>query len=197
MANLVRSAKSGSHWTKNELLAFNIRVTAVDMPAFFGCTELPPAPNFPVFLNNLGRPDGPLPKDERQFFQYMQLAQQASSEESAVDDFAAFILRTLGYDEPNCVVRLRKEMSFYMAGVSVDAKADVCVMNDLDYLLLVQEDKVSTLNVTIRPMAQQRAHSGVNRLKTLSRSLSQKLSLPFIKTTFGAHEQVFHPCHLH
>lgn len=143
MANLVRSAKSGSHWTKNELLAFNIRVATVDLPAFFGCTELPPAPNFPVFLTNLDRPGGPLPKNERQFFQYMEAADKASSEESAVNDFAAFILRTLGYDEPDCLVRLRKEMSFYMAGESVDANADVCVMNDLDYLLLVQEDKRS------------------------------------------------------
>ncbi|KAF8964281.1 hypothetical protein BDZ97DRAFT_1660604 [Flammula alnicola] len=141
MATLVRSAKSGSSWTKNELLAFNISVVPATVPAFFGRTELPPAPVSPTILNNLVMPDEHLPKSDRQFFQYLKVAEEATSEESAVDDFAAFILRMLDYDDEDRLIRLRKEISFYMAGKRVDAKADVCVMNDSDYLLLVHEGK--------------------------------------------------------
>jgi len=136
---------SGSNWTAKELLAFNIRVVNATAPAFFPSTELPPAPVSPTILNNLQIPEGPLPKTDRHFFQYLRAAEQATSEESAVDDFAAFILRTLGYDDDDRVIRLRKVISFYVGGEKVDAKPDVCVMDDLDYLLLVHEDKVSFL----------------------------------------------------
>ncbi|KAF8814383.1 hypothetical protein BYT27DRAFT_7266192 [Phlegmacium glaucopus] len=141
MANLVRSATSGSNWTTKELLAFNIRVADATLPAFFASTELPPVSVSPTILNNLHIPDGHLSKTDRHFFQYLKTAEQATSEESAVADFAAFILGMLDYDDEDRFIRLRKEISFYMAGQRVDAKADVCVMNDLDYLLLVQEDK--------------------------------------------------------
>jgi hypothetical protein len=48
----------------------------------------------------------------------------------------------LGYDEPERVIHQRKELSFIMCGMEVDAKPDVCVMSESEYLLLVQEDKV-------------------------------------------------------
>ncbi|KJA26754.1 hypothetical protein HYPSUDRAFT_1104079 [Hypholoma sublateritium FD-334 SS-4] len=51
----------------------------------------------------------------------------------------------LDYDDEDRFIRRGKEIFFYMAGQRVDAKADVCVMNDLDYLLLVQEDKMTPL----------------------------------------------------
>jgi hypothetical protein len=46
------------------------------------------------------------------------------------------------YDEPERVIHQRKEVSFVMCGMSVDAKPNVCVMSESEYLLLVQEDKV-------------------------------------------------------
>ena len=36
MADIIRTAKSGSNWTKNELNAYNISVTLVDSIPFFG-----------------------------------------------------------------------------------------------------------------------------------------------------------------
>jgi hypothetical protein len=41
MANLIRSAKSGSDWTTNDLLAYNIRVYSHSPLSFYG-TPLPP-----------------------------------------------------------------------------------------------------------------------------------------------------------
>lgn len=143
MAQLV-SAKPASRWKRDELLAYNIEVVTADMSAFF---SYPPAPNIPNVLNNIADPGGAIPKTERHFFRYLSTAEK---EMSAVDDFVAFILRMLDYDasggDRGRVVRLWKEISFYMAGQSVGRKVDVCVINDsLDYLLLVERDRVSEL----------------------------------------------------
>ena len=58
------------------------------------------------------------------------MAEHASAEESHVDDFAAFILRLLQYDDVDWedrVVALQMSLSFIMDGQEVDAKTDVCV----------------------------------------------------------------------
>ncbi|KAJ4465181.1 hypothetical protein C8J55DRAFT_441351 [Lentinula edodes] len=41
MANLLRSAKSSSDWTQNELRAYNITVQWQDAATFFGVDPLP------------------------------------------------------------------------------------------------------------------------------------------------------------
>src|ERR1700691_3182573 len=81
------------------------------------------------------------------FFAYMEDAMIIPpGEESLVDDFAAFVLKMMRYDEGRRVIHLRKEMGFEMCGQRVDAETDVCVMErsgiGAKYLLLVQEDKV-------------------------------------------------------
>ena len=62
MASLVRSAKSGSDWSDNELLAFNIRVVDANIPAFSNTNELPPPTASAIILDNMDKPDGPLMK---------------------------------------------------------------------------------------------------------------------------------------
>ncbi|KIJ31389.1 hypothetical protein M422DRAFT_185989 [Sphaerobolus stellatus SS14] len=144
MANLIRSAKSGSDWTKNELFAFNIAVVNQDVATFFGDPNLPASTIDPIILNNLDPPPGPVAKSTRLFFRYLKDAMerfpQGALTESAVDSFAAYLLGLLDYDEPDRVVHQRLEIGFVMCGSRVDAKPDVCVMDE-NYLLLVQEDK--------------------------------------------------------
>ena len=144
MATLLRSAKSGSDWSDNELLAFNIRVVDASNAAFFNNPQLHPPVVSETILNNMNKPDGPLTKDDRLFFQYMGLVENPRSPESRVDDFAAFVLHILNYDDEDRVICQRTEISFPMAGQRVDAKTDVCLMDELELLLLIQEDKVST-----------------------------------------------------
>ncbi|KIL59211.1 hypothetical protein M378DRAFT_169616 [Amanita muscaria Koide BX008] len=63
-------------------------------------------------------------------------------EESAVIDFAAELLRVIGYERDDTVVRTRKIIWLNMCGQTVLAKTDVCLMNAAsEILLLVQEDK--------------------------------------------------------
>ncbi|KAF8219045.1 hypothetical protein L208DRAFT_1455853 [Tricholoma matsutake] len=142
----IRSAKSGSDWSDNELLAFNIQVVDTTITVFFNTPELPPPTVAPTILNNIDKPDGPLVKGDRLFFQYMRLVEKPRSPESRVDDFAAFILRILNYDNKDRIICQRTEMSFPMTGHRVDAKTDVCLMDELELLLLVQEDKRTSSN---------------------------------------------------
>lgn len=58
MANLIRSAESGSHWGINELIAFNIGVSYLNIQTFFGIPNLPQTTVSPVILNNLEEPAG-------------------------------------------------------------------------------------------------------------------------------------------
>lgn len=88
-------------------------------------------------------PPESISKDDRLFFEYLIDAERSSSEESAVDDFTTHILRTLDYDNQDRRIRTRKKIPFIMSGCRVDAKADVCVIDRAEYLLLVQEYKVS------------------------------------------------------
>lgn len=110
----------------------------VSITAFFNTPELPPPTVSATILNNMDKPDGPLVKDDRLFFRYMELVEKPHSPESRVDDFAAFILRILNYDNEARVIYQRTEISFPMAGQRVDAKIDVCLMDELELVLLVQ-----------------------------------------------------------
>ena len=141
MANIVLSAKSGSDWTDNELIAFNIRVNTVNAATFFNTAQLPAPLVPPVILTNEKRPQGPIPKPTRLFFRHMKDA--ATGEESSVNAFAAFLLGMVEYDEPDRVIHQRKEVSFVMCGTVVTAKPSVCVMSpESQYLLLVHEGEV-------------------------------------------------------
>jgi hypothetical protein len=73
------------------------------------------------------------------------------STESAVDDFASFLLGMLGYD-PDRVVHQRLEIGFIMCGQRVHAEPDICVMDQDDYLLLVQEEMVRRSRVRTESM---------------------------------------------
>ncbi|KAK2463730.1 hypothetical protein APHAL10511_004223 [Amanita phalloides] len=64
------------------------------------------------------------------------------SEESAVDDFAAELLRAMRYETEQTVIRTRKNIRLNMCGEQVHAKTDICVLDaDSEILLLAQEDK--------------------------------------------------------
>jgi hypothetical protein len=41
MANIIRSAKSGSDWTSNDLIAYNISIESQDSATFFEVPALP------------------------------------------------------------------------------------------------------------------------------------------------------------
>ncbi|KAM6497499.1 hypothetical protein JOM56_007972 [Amanita muscaria] len=145
MANIVRSAKSGSDWTINEINAYNIIVTLQDVAAFFGHPILPHPSVHQVILDNENYPVGGIQDtNDRMFFYYLdEVMAIPPGEESAVDDFSANLLTMLQYNAPiNRYIRQRKDIPFFICGTDSHTKTDVCVIDrNLGILLLVQEDK--------------------------------------------------------
>lgn len=141
MANLLRTAKSGNDWGRSELRAFNIVVEYQDAPAFFGIDPLPQPPVAAELLNNVEAEDM---ADERNYtlLRYMDLAMNpVPAQESAVDDFAIELLKTLGYARRPRVVRSRVDIPLFICGEQHHAKTDVCIVDTDEILLLIQEDK--------------------------------------------------------
>jgi len=143
MANLIRSPKSGSDWTVNDLTAYNITVFRQNAATFFGQADLPAPPHHPDLLNRLMADE--MEDDESyQVVRYMDLAMDlVPGEESAVDDFAMQLLRVMGYAGRALGrdLRSRKDIPLFICGEWRHTKTDVCVMDRDGYLLLVQEDK--------------------------------------------------------
>jgi hypothetical protein len=142
MAELIRSAKSGSDWTSNELAAYNILVEYQDAATFFGTPNLPlPATVNPAIFTAAG-PDDAVDDGVYELLRTMDLAMSsAPAEESAVDDFAFLLLRALNYNARGRVLRTRKDIPLVVCGENRHAKTDVCVVDQNEILLLVQEDK--------------------------------------------------------
>lgn len=148
MAYLARYVTSNSNWVNHDLLSFNIHVVNASTTVFFntlnnGTPEVPPTTVSATILNNIDKPDGPLAKNDRLFFQYMGMAEDPRSTESFANDFAAFILHLLNYDNEDRVICQRTELSFPMGRQRIKIGIDVCLMNGLEHFLVVQKHKVS------------------------------------------------------
>jgi len=143
MANIIRSSKSGSDWTPHELAAYNIRVVYQDFATFFGAQN-PPDPQINNEVLTAQDVTTVQSDDAYTFLRTMDLAMHMSpGEESAVADFVVDLFRILRYTgrDVGRVARTRKDLPFWVCGEERHAKTDVCIMNDQDILLLVQEDK--------------------------------------------------------
>ncbi|KAH8831918.1 hypothetical protein DL96DRAFT_1667921 [Flagelloscypha sp. PMI_526] len=145
MAGLNRTAKSGSDWTSSELLAFNISIEDVDVSTFFGIDQLPKVTISSIVLDNDRKPEHPISKDARLFFYYLDRAN--IREKAAVNDFALYLLKLLDFDDEERAIVMRKELTFDMCGNRVYAKPDLCVMRDYELVLMVQEEKVSYIEM--------------------------------------------------
>ena len=139
---LIRSAKLGSDWGRNELAAYNISTEPQDAPTFF---EVDPLlePHVPADMLNKVEAEDTTNLDAFRTISAMDLAMNATPlEESAVDDFAVRLFDILGYTNRDVLLRTRKDIELVICGVSMHAKTDVCLLkNRTEIILLVQEDK--------------------------------------------------------
>ena len=141
MANLLRFAKVGNSWCANELVAYNISIVEQGQEEFFG-GPLPAYTGPAGFMQHQDRVQG-LDASSLALIKRLDLAMKVmDGEESAVNDFAAELLRATRYETEETVIRTRKNIRFIMCGEQVYATTDVCVLDaDSRILLLVQEDK--------------------------------------------------------
>jgi hypothetical protein len=149
MANIIRSAKSGSDWTTNELLAYNITVDPLSSRDFFGFQPSSTLNQLdPKFVSGTLQSEG-LSDHTYRLFQYLDLATNANAgQESAIDDFAKEILRVIGFEERGTLLRSRFAIPLTICGDSKRAaQTDVCLVHgNSTILLVVQEDKTTISN---------------------------------------------------
>ena len=141
MTSFLRSPKSGSDWGPSDLSAYNIHIEFQDAATFFGVNPLPQPAVANEVLTRLDADD--MTNDSHyKFVRYMNLAMDpVPGEESAVDDFAVCLLTLLGFVPRPRMTRTRADIPLIICGEQHHAKTDVCVVDEDDILLLVQEDK--------------------------------------------------------
>ena len=101
----------------------------------------PTEPSLAGFMTTETRQDA-ADKKTKQLLHYLDLVMDPKvGQEAAVDNFAAELLRGLDYDDDNRIVFIRHAIPFLICGVNSVAQTDVCVMDDNEILLLLQEDK--------------------------------------------------------
>ncbi|KAF9513464.1 hypothetical protein BS47DRAFT_1372544 [Hydnum rufescens UP504] len=155
MANLIRSAKSGSDWTLNELDSYHISLNQIDPLTFFGVPDLPQPLVDQELLSNINA--GAMQQDRHAvLITYLDVAMRAQDDETAVDDFVVELFRVLGYVRRERIARTWVDLSLLICGENRHAKTDVCIVDGSrnDILLLVQEDKRLELNEPANARAQ-------------------------------------------
>ncbi|PPQ99239.1 hypothetical protein CVT26_014094 [Gymnopilus dilepis] len=148
MTVLLPYPKPANIWTGEELKALNVHVERIDPLKFFGVLSLP---DCDISANILSENTSPsqgkvgLSREERLFFEYLQDAH--TGKVAMIDDFAAFLLHMLGFDDaPGRVIHTRVPFSITMCDFRVDATSNISLWSrfdsDLDCILVVQcEDK--------------------------------------------------------
>jgi hypothetical protein len=145
MDSLIRSAKSGSDWTENDLRAYNIQIRCEGVATFFGDPNLRLPEVNEEILTTLEAEDMSSTPNTR----LIRLLDRAmipapDREESAVRDFAVQLFDILGYKGGNIITRTRRSIPYLICGEWRVTMADVCLIDclqDDDIILAVQEDK--------------------------------------------------------
>ncbi|KAI9462863.1 hypothetical protein BJY52DRAFT_1255659 [Lactarius psammicola] len=146
MAQLLRTPKSGRDWTANELWAYNITVVPQSKELFFGTIDFPDPTEQSLegFTAAETRQDV-ADKRTKQLLHYLNLATGPKiGQEAAIDNFAAELLKGLEYEDENRIVFIRHAIPFLICGVNSVAQTDVCILDDNEILLLLQEDETLT-----------------------------------------------------
>jgi len=137
-----RTAKPCNQWTTNELAAYNITIDHQDFTTFF---ELPSPPDPTINPHVLTTEDWSNAPDIDTFriLKLMDLATTpVLSGETAVVDFADYLLRALDYEQRRWILRTRFHLSpLVVCGKEKHALINVCLADKEIALVLVQEVK--------------------------------------------------------
>lgn len=145
MATIIRSAKSGSAWTDNELLAYNIRVLELPAAAFFGVIPNANAagvidPNFLVHV--AGQPMAHMALPTQDLLARMHYANTLEAEESKVDQFFHNLLHTLDFMHLGYQLHIRHRIHLRINGDRRLAQTDLGLWHaGKRIVLLLQENK--------------------------------------------------------
>ncbi|KAG6823877.1 hypothetical protein H0H92_008772 [Tricholoma furcatifolium] len=154
MANLLRTAKSGSRWTQHDLDSYKIDVKEIPYDDFFPgqLSAYPSIQDLDPDLLTSEVTDNPadIPEGVRDFFAYLRLSMIYRSHETLIDDLMRETLRHTGYNRRNdhnaTLLNTGFITSLLVVGdASRAAQTDVSLMHQRTLiLLLVVENKTVT-----------------------------------------------------
>jgi hypothetical protein len=148
MANLIRSPKSGSDWTTNELIAYNITVTAQSPKEFFRRNTEPPLVDVDPSLVDSAVDADNVPDDTFQYLTHLDLATNAG-QESLIVEFSRETLRILGFAERGLALSTRYIIPLTICGDNRrTAQTDVCLLDRRSMILLILQEDKTVFNLT-------------------------------------------------
>ena len=144
---MVRSAKSGSDWTGDELIAYNIKIVPQTPEQFFGAAAVAGVSLDgldPSIITGSTTDTTNLSDTALRYFSYLDLAAHAS-QKSLIDDFSRETLDLLGYSERGLALSRRYNIPLTTCGDDKkNEQTDVCLVDGRTMILLIlvlQEDK--------------------------------------------------------
>ena len=153
MANVSRTAKSGSSWTTRDLTAYNIIVTEQTPEQSFG-QHFEPEPALdidPAIITSHVDADN-LTDDAFRYLTQMDLA-STMSKESFIDVFSYETLRLLGFaNEPGVILNMGFKTSLRICHENRYAEANICLLHRRPkFLFILQENKLQSRAEDIEP----------------------------------------------
>ncbi|KAF8486880.1 hypothetical protein DFH94DRAFT_5043 [Russula ochroleuca] len=139
MANLIRSAKSGSDWSVNELLAYRITISSLSPDQFFRFEADPSLDHMDpaLFTAPPGASDIQLSENTAEYLSYLDIA-RVPTEGGFIDDFARETLRLLHYSNRNIILSTRYIIPLTICGeTNRTAQTDMCLLHRSTLILLV------------------------------------------------------------
>lgn len=138
MANLIRSAKSGSSWTENELMAYNITIQSLPPDKFFPTPDPSLDHIDPAILNSPPRNTNPALSDATvKYLDYLRLAVRPT-QESLITNFAAATLKLLRFNERPAAVYHSYTIPLVICGEANHVtRADACLLHSPTFILLI------------------------------------------------------------
>jgi len=141
MAHIIRTPKSASDWTHNELRAYHIVVRDESVASFFGVDVLP-EPNCPRdFLTESTSTPNTDPVTDDLIWNMEDASADSELGEGPVDLFARSLFVALGFTSKAVHPSVRRPLQLMIGSEPRSAQVDVCLIHDRMVLLLVQEDK--------------------------------------------------------
>jgi hypothetical protein len=122
-------------------MGYNIIVTAMAPEHFLPKVDPPAMRGLDLELVFASLDADGVSDDTYRFLTYLHMATHAS-QETAIDDFAREVLRTVGFEERGLVLRTRHTIPLTICGDNKIAQIDVCLLDrQSTILLVVQNDK--------------------------------------------------------
>ncbi len=118
--HILRSAKSGSDWSEQEMLAYCITVDHLTPLQFFGHDpDTKPYP-FSEHLLSTGNPTiaHEISDAEYEFLAFLQQALEPDALEPAIDEFGRQLLKVTGFQERGTLLRTRVAIPLTICGDS-------------------------------------------------------------------------------